>query len=162
MKRLTLLAAIFAVFALVGCEKGAEGEGNGDTIYYTTTDGAKVDINDSGFDANVSSNSYSNGVGKIVFNGSILTVGEAAFVGCTNLSSVTLPSNVQTIGKDAFSGCTALSEITLSNSLVDIHSYAFYGCTALTEVVLPSRVSIINDHAFAHCSSLLVLRLRRR
>ncbi len=152
MKRLTLLAAVFAIFALVGCEKGVEGEG--DTIYYTTTDGAKVEINDAHFDAEVSSNTYSNGVGTIVFNGPVFYVGEAAFAGCKTLSSVTLPSNVQIIGKDAFTGCTALSGISLSNSLVTIEGYAFYGCTALTEVVLPSRVSIIDDHAFAHCSSL--------
>ena len=152
MKRLTLLAAVFAIFALVGCEKGVEGEG--DTIYYTTTDGAKVEINDAHFDVEVSSNTYSNGVGTIVFNGPLVTVGETAFAGCTNLSSVTLPSNVRFIGKDAFSGCTALSGVSLGDYLSEIHSYAFYGCTSLTEVVLPSRVAIIGDHAFAHCSSL--------
>lgn len=152
MKRLTLLAAIFAIFALVGCEKGVEG--NGDTIYYTTTDGAKVEINEAGFEAKVSSNTYSDGIGKIVFNGPILTVGEAAFANSANLSSVTLPSNVQKIDKDAFTGCTALASVTLSNSLVSIENYAFYGCSALAEVVLPSRVSMIGDYAFAHCSSL--------
>lgn len=152
MKRFTILAVILAVFAFVGCNKTSGGDG--DKIYYITTDGSKVDINEGGFDANVASNSYSGGIGTITFDGPILTVGEEAFASCKNLASITLPSNVQIIEKDAFTGCSSLSEVIFGNNVSRIDSYAFYGCSALLEVVIPSRVSIIGDHAFANCTSL--------
>ena len=152
MKRFTILAVILSVFAFVGCEKAIEGDG--DKIFYTTTDGSKVDIRESGFESSVSSNSYSGGIGTIVFNGPILSIGEEAFAGCRNLASITLPSNVQVIKKDAFSGCSSLSEVVFNDNVSQIDGYAFYGCAALTEVILPSRVNIIGDHAFAYCSSL--------
>lgn len=152
MKRLTFLAAIFAIFAMVGCVK--PNPENGDTIYYTTTDGSEVDIRQSGFDASVASNSYSNGVGTIVFNGPISRIGKNAFAGCTNLQTIELPTNTHTIDCDAFSGCTGLTSVKFNINLSLINSYAFFGCSALKEVVLPSRVSDIGDHAFAHCTSL--------
>ena len=47
----------------------------------------------------------------------VTTIGDEAFVGCTGLTSITLPNSVTTIGGRAFDGCTGLTSIILPNNL---------------------------------------------
>lgn len=46
----------------------------------------------------------------------VTQIGNNAFYGKTNLSSVTIPSSILKIGIQAFNGCTALKEVTFSDS----------------------------------------------
>ena len=41
----------------------------------------------------------------------VTSIDEGAFSGCTNLTSVTIPSTMTTIGENAFSGCSSLKNI---------------------------------------------------
>lgn len=54
-------------------------------------------------------------------------IGEKAFLNCTNLESVTLPSTLFEIGRGAFKGCNSLKEVRTENMLT-LCSGAFYGC----------------------------------
>ncbi len=44
-------------------------------------------------------------------DGSVTSIGDAAFYGCTGLTSITIPNSVTSIGDAAFYGCTALKDI---------------------------------------------------
>ena len=60
-------------------------------------------------------------------------IGDYAFIDCSGLTSLTLPSSVTTICKDAFSSCSGLTSLTLPSSVSSIDAYAFYGCKNLKE-----------------------------
>ena len=62
------------------------------------------------------------------------TIGEAAFGGCTGLTSVVIPNYVPTIGKDAFAGCTGMTSLTIGTGVDYIGNRAFYNCAHLTTV----------------------------
>ncbi|MGM9554591.1 MAG: leucine-rich repeat domain-containing protein [Faecousia sp.] len=85
---------------------------------------------------------------------SVTSIANSAFEGCTGLTSMTLPEGVTSIGNYAFSGCTGLTSVTLPEGVTSIGNYAFSGCTGLTSVTIPESVTSIGDYAFYNCSSL--------
>ena len=90
---------------------------------------------------------------------SVTSIGYSAFVGCSALTSITLPNSVTSIGDEAFRGCSALTSITLPNSVTSIGNYAFDGCSSLTSITLPNSVTSIGGFAFYACSSLTSVTL---
>ena len=87
-------------------------------------------------------------------DGSVISIGDDAFTGCTSLTSVTIPDSVMSIGDGAFSGCTSLTSVTIPDRVTSIGSRAFYRCTSLTSVTIPDSVSSIGEDAFYYCTSL--------
>ena len=87
-------------------------------------------------------------------DGSVTSIGDWAFSGCTGLTSVTIPDSVTSIGERAFSGCTGLTSVTIGNSVTSISNYAFYNCTGLTSVTIGGSVTSIGDYAFRGCTEL--------
>ena len=85
---------------------------------------------------------------------SVTTIGDAAFDGCINLTSVTIPDSVTTIGYSAFFGCTGLTSVTIPDSVNTIDRYAFERCLNLTEITLGSGVTAICYGALKNCFSL--------
>jgi hypothetical protein len=81
-------------------------------------------------------------------------IGENAFNGCTNLTSMTIPNSVINIGEYAFNGCTSLTSIEIPNSIISIGQAAFSGCTSLSSIEIPNSVISIGQAAFADCTSL--------
>ena len=77
-----------------------------------------------------------------------------AFLGCSGLTSVTIPNSVTSIGDMAFSECTGLTSVTIPNSVTSIGSYAFYYCSGLTSVNIPNSVTTIGNGAFYNCTGL--------
>jgi hypothetical protein len=53
----------------------------------------------------------------------VVTIGDGAFLGCSSLTSITLPKSVTTIGTNYFKGCTSLTSVTVHG--VTIASDAF-------------------------------------
>ena len=124
-------------------------------IYYTSERGSVVmPPNLSAFGANIIWNTYINGIGVIVFDSEVTTIGYAAFRGCSSLTSVTIPDSVTSIGYEAFSGCSSLTSVTIPNNVTTIGYAAFVNCSSLTSVTIPDSVTTIGDYAFAGCSSL--------
>ena len=81
-------------------------------------------------------------------------IADSAFVGCTGLTSISIPSSVTSIEDYAFGGCTSLTGISIPNSVISIGVHAFDGCTGLTSISLPDSVTNIGDYTFQSCSSL--------
>ena len=87
-------------------------------------------------------------------DGSVTSIGDRAFYGCTNLESITIPDGVTSIGDSAFYGCTNLESITIPNSITNIGFEAFRNCTSLESITIPDGVASIDENAFWSCSSL--------
>ena len=69
------------------------------------------------------------GVKKAIISSGITSIGNAAFYGEGNLTSVTIPSSVTSIGDYAFGDCTSLTSITIPDSVTYIGKGAFRGCS---------------------------------
>ena len=87
---------------------------------------------------------------------------EYAFLGCTNLRDMPLPSSLRKIGEGAFRECGALTAISLPRGAKAIPRQAFAWCWQLREVSLPETVTDIASHSFAYCASLDSIRIPRR
>ena len=78
----------------------------------------------------------------------VTKIGDAAFMGCANLTEVILPKSLETIGEGAFSGCAALRKIELPEKIDTIAEYLFSGCKSLHTVTLHPSIRMINLNAF--------------
>ena len=87
-------------------------------------------------------------------DGSVTSIGNAAFYNCSGLTSITIPDSVTSIGNAAFYNCSGLTSVTIGNSVTSIGYSAFSGCSGLTSVVIPNSVTSIGGYAFEDCSGL--------
>lgn len=82
------------------------------------------------------------------------TIGQDAFIGCTSLTSVVIPSNVHTLGWRSFNGCRNLNNIVFPEGLKNILAESFENCSSLSSVTIPKTVSTIVSSAFKGCTAL--------
>ena len=84
-------------------------------------------------------------------NSKLVSIGEGAFNGCDNLSSIQIPNTVTSIGDRAFNGCNKLASITFEDNsqITSIGNYVFYDCWELNTIHIPSSVVSIGSNAFA-------------
>lgn len=95
------------------------------------------------------------GLISVTIANSVSDVGNHAFAGCTNLTSVNLP-NLTTIKPNTFENCVSLKNISIPQTVEIIQSYAFTGCTSLDTIRIPTGSSLqhIYPYAFSGCSNL--------
>ena len=87
-------------------------------------------------------------------DGSVTSIGNSAFKGCSSLTNITIPNSVTSIGMGAFQNCSSLTTITIPDSVTSIGTNVFYYCTSLTTITIPNSVTSIGGSAFQNCSSL--------
>jgi hypothetical protein len=84
-------------------------------------------------------------------------IGEGAFAGNTNITSIVIPETVTTIGARAFADCVALESLTLSKGVVTIEKEAFANCIKLESFIIPRTITTIGDFAFEGCEKIVRL-----
>lgn len=89
----------------------------------------------------------------IMLEGSLTTITEQAFQGCTRLSNVRIPDGITTIGTNAFENC-AFENISFPNSLKRIETNAFGSCRNLKSITIPMNVTYIGPSAFQKNNSM--------
>lgn len=100
----------------------------------------------------------------VVLRANTIGIGDYAFVGCSSLTSITIPEGVTSIGDEPFSGCSSLTNIAVVEGNPVYHSAGnclietarqtlLFGCG---NSVIPTDGSVtkIGDYAFFDCSSL--------
>ena len=100
------------------------------------------------------SNTLIQGCQNTIIPDSITSIGDGAFMGCTELTSITIPNSVTSVGDEAFCGCTGLASITIPNSVTSIGEGTFCGCESLTSIIIPNSVTSIGSCAFNGCNRL--------
>ena len=92
---------------------------------------------------------------------SVTSIGNAAFAGCTGLTSVTIPNSVTSIEDDnVFWGCFKLTSVTINSNAIVSDSYgksfgigSIFG-SQVTEYVIGDSVTAIGTYAFSGYSSV--------
>ncbi len=87
-------------------------------------------------------------------NNPITGIGEFAFSGCSDLTSISIPDTVTSIGYNAFSYCSGLTSVTIPDSVASIGDSAFYACSSLMSITVPKGITSIGTLAFYNCESL--------
>ena len=102
------------------------------------------------------------------------------FNGCTNMTSISIPSSVVSVGNNAFAGCTSLpvegyiryadcfavevidknqSTYTLKEGTRFLNKGLFQNCHSLQSITIPNSVKEISEYAFKYCSNLTNITL---
>lgn len=65
---------------------------------------------------------------KVIIGSGVTSIGDGAFAGCYNLTSITIPESVTSIKESAFEECNSLTSITIPERVDSVGQSAFYGC----------------------------------
>ena len=108
---------------------------------------------------------------------SVTSIAEEAFMNCTTVETISMPSSIRNIGANAFNGCTNLKKVYATTSLGYFDSSAFancgsfdldvaigicsfvpalyfYNCPSVESVTIAKGITTIDASAFIDCSNL--------
>ena len=91
---------------------------------------------------------------RVALSAGCTKIPDAAFYGCENITSVTIPDSVERIGIRAFAKCRSLVEFSTGDGVKAISDDAFFGCDNLAAVTLGKNVETIGMQAFFGCKKL--------
>ncbi len=103
-----------------------------------------------------STNTLLSGCKTTIIPSSVTSIGEYAFSGCVDLTSIIFEGNSQlrSIGANAFSGCNGLESVEIPTSVTTIDNYAFSYCSNLETITIPKSVKKVAENAFSNCKKL--------
>lgn len=84
----------------------------------------------------------------------VTAIGNRAFYGCMNITSVIIGDNVTSIGGGAFQNCRDITYTNFGSNVTSIDNDAFYNCSGLTHVVIGSGLTYIGGGAFHICNNI--------
>ena len=147
-------------YGVAAFDRGVEYSNNNippeNEIWYTTSDGSMLNINENlGWFRNISTfennhvvyHKYKRGKGIVRFDGPVNHIPQNAFKDYVKMTSVKLPANVETIQAYAFSG-TSISRFECPQSLTYIGNMAFQDVQTMTWLQLNSSVITVGRRAF--------------
>ena len=92
--------------------------------------------------------------GTLNIPNSVIRIGDEAFLGCNELTTILLPNSITSIGYGAFEECVGLTEISIPDGVSIIESRTFYHCENLLSINLPASLMTIRNGAFFQCRNL--------
>ena len=121
-------------------------------IWYTTTDGKKLDLSADRFGATITSHEQRDDMWVVTFGSDLTILGKensynGAFESKSTLKSVVLPDGITKLGMYSFYRCTSLESIVLPANLKNIGSQSLVS-TKLTTINIPASVTDISYKAF--------------
>ena len=126
-----------------------------DGIYYYTIDEERVGVGiESEWDSENSKMIYHYYTGSltipssVTYNEKTYKVTRVYLWGCSELTSISLPSTLEEIQEGGFADCSQLTQITLPESLKKIGGFAFQSCYNIKEITIPASVREIGQNAF--------------
>ena len=101
---------------------------------------------------------YRSNIKSVVIVNGVTTIGDGAFMACSNLATVTFDGNSQPVSFNqyAFCGC-GFTSVTIPSNVTSIGDFTFSGCPNLTEVNIGKGVTSIEHHAFNSCPKLTTI-----
>lgn len=134
--------------------------GNAVLTYTTHSGNILSTVSNAYFSANIYSHTYTNGVGRIEFDGPLYKINDRAFAASrttanNDLMTLVMPDTVMELGWAVFYNNTGLTSVSLSSALRTIGDSAFYGVNHVAEtpgqgwhLTLPESVEYIGQYAF--------------
>ena len=89
----------------------------------------------------------------------VTSIGDEAFMYCSDMTSITIPEGVTSIGRSAFWGCSGLTSINIPEGVTSIGRSAFKDCSDMTSITIPEGVTSIGRSAFCDCSGLTSINI---
>ncbi|MDE6013839.1 MAG: leucine-rich repeat domain-containing protein, partial [Anaeroplasmataceae bacterium] len=84
-------------------------------------------------------------------------IGEAAFYGCINLKTITIPADCEVLGH-AFAYCVSLQSAVIEEGIKELPAYLFGADSALLSVDMKG-IEVINEGTFYRCTRLKTIDL---
>lgn len=105
--------------------------------------------------------SWCSGLTSITIPYSVSSIGDSAFLGCNNLLNIAFGNNnddsqLRDIGNGAFMECSSLQSIYIPSNVQSIGQQAFYGCRNAKTVLIASQ-TVIDMLQDSSCSGCLLL-----
>ncbi|MCM1569553.1 MAG: leucine-rich repeat protein [Roseburia sp.] len=143
-----------ATIYYIGNQRLQEGTGTqkGTWSIVPASAGGRIDTPEEGiFRGEISGN-----VSTLYVGADLTGIGDYAFYGCTNLSSIKLENGLDTLGNYAFANCVNLETVAIDIGarLSTVGHHAFFNCRALREFTMPRQVGVLGDSAFEGCRSM--------
>lgn len=161
LKKGTAVVSVIAANFSASCSVTVNKPDN--ILYYTSSNGNVVKpFDETAFGAKILSNEYSGGMGRIIFDGPVTSIGRNAFYQNKTLKTIDLPETVSSIGDNAFYNCLQLNAINIPESVASIGIAAFKECKSLSEVDLPGKITAIEKETFYSCWNLSNVKIPRK
>jgi hypothetical protein len=129
------------------CEPGRSGEANASYIVLGISFPRTYQAVTADYDGDLVIPAYIDGL-------PVRKINEAAFVACSKLRSVRVPSTVREVGSRAFAECWLLTNIIFETGVSTIGNAAFSNCVSLSSISFPATLSRLGVKCFQGCVGL--------
>ena len=123
------------------CEPGRTGEENASYVVLGISFPRTFQAVNADFDGDLVVPAYIDGL-------PVRKINEAAFVACTGLRSIKIPSTVREIGARTFSDCWNLTNVTFESGVTMVGDNAFSNCISLVSITFPKTLSRLGAGCF--------------
>lgn len=101
---------------------------------------------------------------SLIIPDSVTSIGTWAFRNCQNLAVVAIGNGVKNIGNSAFLRCSGVRRVIASQYVCNVGWYSLYSIfpdaySSITNIVIADNVTGIAQGAFAYCSNLATLTI---
>lgn len=129
------------------CEPGRTGEENASYVVLGISFPRTYQAVNPDFDGDLVVPAYIDGL-------PVRKLNEAAFIACSGLRSIKIPSTVREIGARTFSECWNLTNVTFESGVTMVGDNAFSNCISLASITFPKTLSRLGVGCFHGCVSL--------